>query len=482
MQAQSSRHPAMSLHRTRTHTVITRTLEAFADAVDRETRALDAWCAAREEAMCRAQAGVRVGAGAEVGGIRVGREDEDEGLDLVVSLLSTEKALKDAFENSFEVLLRIVRTVFIVSSRSSETQYRDAKAQKQEQKPHKSNFKHSNNQSNGTMPREDSPLLLFQTGKSRAPAATTAVLLDTLFASVQEHMERREGVTADALMRVFVGSAEPAWGMIGAWLRDGMWIGGGTGGADGTGVRGRVGPDGLDEEFFIERSELGMGMVGIGLLDPDFWAEGYALREGVDLDLGPESEGVDLGLGVRATPAFLEHVAGPVLGAGKALGLLRALGVPLSGGERNLELVLGPGEWHSFSKLLALDTKARTFGHGPEIGQEEHNSGSLFSISVDTLSGLIYDVLLPHCEATGALLANVLVEDCALWHHLSAVEDLFLMRRGDAMSHFTDVLFAKVCRLPLPPRRSSDEIDHSHFSLLLSPRWTPNNRGATSTS
>jgi gamma-tubulin complex component 5 len=39
-----------------------------------------------------------------------------------------------------------------------------------------------------------------------------------------------------------------------------------------------------------------------------------------------------------------------------------------------------------------------------------------------------------------------LVDECELPRHLSSVEDLFLMRKGDAMSNFTDVLFAKVCR------------------------------------
>jgi gamma-tubulin complex component 5 len=66
------------------------------------------------------------------------------------------------------------------------------------------------------------------------------------------------------------------------------------------------------------------------------------------------------------------------------------------------------------------------------------------SLSTDTLSRVVYDELQPHCEATGALLTSVLVDDCGLWRHLAAIEDLYLMRRGDAMSHFTDVLFAKV--------------------------------------
>ena len=41
-------------------------------------------------------------------------------------------------------------------------------------------------------------------------------------------------------------------------------------------------------------------------------------------------------------------------------------------------------------------------------------------------------------------MTKVLVEDCDLWTHLHAIEDLFLMRRGDAMSHFVDILFNRV--------------------------------------
>jgi gamma-tubulin complex component 5 len=42
-------------------------------------------------------------------------------------------------------------------------------------------------------------------------------------------------------------------------------------------------------------------------------------------------------------------------------------------------------------------------------------------------------------------MTKALFEDFDTLHHLSAIEDLYLMRRGDTMSHFADVLFAKVC-------------------------------------
>ena len=343
----------------------TRTCEAFADAVDRTVRGLDSWCAAREEAISRACCGV----------------DEKP---LVISLLSTEKAIRDEFETSLEVLLEIVRTVFEVQSND----------------------------------KSESPDSSFT---RRSPAALTALLLDTLFIGVQQHMERRDTVTSDALMRVFVQTAEPVWGMVGKWLRDGMGLGLSVGSGGNFGMA-----DELDDEFFIESSGVGVGMMALGLLDPEFWDEGYALREGVAL-MGEDSVS---GSAIRrkAIPLFLEHVAELVLSTGKAVGLIRAFGGP--------PLANGFDSWRTFADLVSSET------HDSD-GVEQKSAG-LFSVSVDTLSRLIYDGLLPHCQVTGALLVKLLVDDCQLLWHMKAIEGFFLMRKGDAMSHFTDILFTKV--------------------------------------
>ncbi|KAF7363792.1 hypothetical protein MSAN_01037100 [Mycena sanguinolenta] len=309
-----------------------RTLEAFADAVDTELRALDRWCAAREESICRLRAG---GAPA--------------GTKLVVSLLSTEKALQDTFENGLEVLLDTVHAI------TSFEYHRFA-----------------------LLPR--------------TPAVLSALLLDTLLDKVQVHREQGDGGRhrghADACVR----------------------------GVRGAGMGVRQGED-LPEEFFIE------GGFGLSLLDPEFWAEGYLLRDGVvrgDEDEGDEASSHN----ARAIPSFLEHVAIPVLSSGKAVGLLRALGVPPT--------VDGPtslSQWRSFGALLSSSAP---------LGQQ------LSSVSVDALSRLVYDELAPHCEAAGAILGRILVDECELLRHLSSVEDLFLMRKGDALSNFTDLLFAKM--------------------------------------
>ncbi|KAG6812942.1 hypothetical protein H0H92_015262 [Tricholoma furcatifolium] len=355
---------------------ITRTREAFADAVDQEIRALEKWCSSREEAICRAWAGVDAISTSPSGGNEY----------LTISLLGTEKALHDAFQQTFDVLLEIVQSVY-------------------------------------TEPDPSAPSTSSQP-RNRSAAATSADLLNALFANVQAHMERQEYTTATALLRVFVCSVEPIWGMIGKWLRDGM----GLGVAIGSGA---TGVWELDEEFFIESSGLGLGMMGMGLLDPEYWKEGYTLREGAVPVEGDEDGTRDRRQ--KTTPLFLEHVAEPILGAGKAVGLLRALGVPLT----SIAVAEDDCELNTFRELVeSASPKGTTTQQGPGSG--------LFSVSIDTLSRTIYDRLLPRCEAAGALLARVLVEDCALWRHLLSIEDLFLMRRGDVMCHFTDILFAKM--------------------------------------
>ena len=382
----------------------TRTLEAFADAVDAEVRALDAWCAAREEAMCRAWGGA---------GIIDANGDMQP---LVISLLGTEKDVRDVFDGTFDVLLDVLTEVY--------------------------------------------PSGISNTTRSGSAAMLSTMLLDKLFEKVQRHLERQEVVTSEALMRVFVRTAEPMWAMIGKWLRDGMGLGMGIG----VGMSG--GAEELEDEFFIEGSGLGLGMMGTGLLDPEFWKEGYALREGVIFD----EDARDAERKRKTIPQFLEHVAEPVLGAGKALGLLRALGVPPSSFPSS-----GMPQWQTFGKLVGLSSSSSS--SAVQLNSEEDNTGNrLFSVSIDTLSRLIYDRLLPQCDVVGALLARVMVDECALWTHLASIEDLFLMRKGDAMSHFVDILFAKVCFL------RSSEVSLCLINHAILCRWMPNNHGVISIS
>ncbi|PFH47800.1 hypothetical protein AMATHDRAFT_6396 [Amanita thiersii Skay4041] len=372
----NTHHPSFENGTGLSTVTISRTIEAFADAVDAEVRNFDSWCASQEEDMCRALNGVY--------------SDDEPSTGLVVSLLHTEKSVRDKFGVAFDVLLNVIRNVV-----------------PEMVQPEGVDRRHSVRH------------------RTKSPAVVMAALMDTLFVRVQEHIERGEEAdieTGSVLMRVLVQAVEPVWDMIGNWLRDGMGLGLGTGAAN---------EGSLDDEFFIESSGLGVGMMGMGLLDPDFWRDGYSLREGAELSI---TEHAKQGTTMKAIPMFLEHVAEPVLSAGKAVGLLRALGISSS--------MDGQDQWSSFNSLVGSE------GTSFEPRQSENMAlkpvERLFSVSVDTLSRLIYDALAPRCDAAGALLAKVLVEDCNLWGHLGAIEDLFFMRRGDAMSHFTDLVFAKM--------------------------------------
>ncbi|EAU84459.2 hypothetical protein CC1G_01455 [Coprinopsis cinerea okayama7 len=336
----------------------TKTAEAFADAIDFEIRKFEAWCAEREEDMCRA-----------------GLENLDE--PLVVSLLNTEQTLRNEYDESFEILSTIVRDVFGYPAGSTRRKF------------------------------------------WRSSATLSTALLDTLFSHLQEHMERNAVVTGNTLLRVFVSSSEPIWGMVGKWLRNGMNV---------ATFSDKQNPGDLEEEFFIEYNGIGVGMLSMGLLDPDFWKDGYSLRE---LSSETEAEG-GTGSASRQSvvPTFLEHVAKLILGTGKATGLIRALGVPLS--------AHGFADWPLFADLVR--------SHPRNVEPQENDDGprSLFSVSVDSLSAIINDHLREPCHETGAFLSQLLFEDCDLRSHVNALEDLFLMRKGDAITHFLDVVFTKM--------------------------------------
>lgn len=322
------------LHRT------TRTVEAFAAAVDGQIRRFDTWCAYREEAICRALGG----AGSD---------------SVVVSLLSTEKAMHATFQEGLDVTLQIVRDLCSLDGTLSISSYW--------------------------------PLSM------RPPSKTTTLLLDALLAASRTYSQRGDQSTASLLMQLFIQAAEPTWKMVGQWLQNGMGIGA---------------VDELEAEFFIERNDLGfVAAKASGLFDPDFWAEGYTLREG-DLAFTSSADATPL-----LVPAFLAHVSEMVLASGKAKGLLRAMDMPSA---RPFET------WGTLQHLV--------------VGLSSRYT------AVDWLAAKVEDTLRPYCQASDERLSAVLVENCGLLVHLHAIEDLYLMRRGDSVSHFLDLVFAKVRR------------------------------------
>ncbi|KAI0776168.1 Spc98 family-domain-containing protein [Trametes elegans] len=346
----------------------TQTLEAFADALDSELRAFDTWCASREETICRARGGVL------------------QGPPLIVSLLSLEKGVRDAFGDTFAVLLGLVRSVLQKAQRAKE------------------------------------PLIEIWTlpdlPPRAAPSTVTALLLDALLYAVQERVSMGDAVTARALGRVFGATAEPVWSMMHRWMKDGMPV------RDSPTVLMQTGAprsDALPDEFFVEDNEVVM-------LDPDFWADGFTLRD------GHGEEGGHGSWGPSSVPVFLVHVAELVLATGKVTGLLRALGIStLFDGDGVVEAWMSG--WRTFSALL--DNTADDW-------KDDGVSPDSPIASSEGLSRVVYDELLPYSDQAHTALTKVLVEDCELWAHLNAIEDLFLMRRGDAMSHFVDVLFTRM--------------------------------------
>lgn len=336
-----------------THNIRSRTIEAFADAVDAQIQIFDHWCAEREEAICRAFAGC--------------------GDPLVVSLLGLEKDVQDTFSGTFDVVLDILHRFvgYICQSHS----------------------------------RFDQAVWNMPNMPTQLPSAVvSALLLDLLLQAAEEQWSMGNVSAFNSLATVFAKTSEPIWCMIEKWLKDGMPV---------RNVWDDI--QALDEEFFIEDNEL-------PLMDPDLWADGYVLRNSVVLEDGKRKQ--------LAVPAFLGPLVDHVLGAGKAVGLLRMMGIYFFSenetGEKHPLL-----DWKTFVQLF--------------------ESGAASLRDSESLSHSISEELSAYCLAASLRLSRVLTEECELSHHLTAAEGLYLMTRGDVISNFTDVIFAKVrLQLVLP--------------------------------
>ncbi|KAG6373856.1 Spc98 family-domain-containing protein [Boletus reticuloceps] len=332
-----------------THNIRSRTIEAFADAMDTQIQIFDRWCAEKEETICRAQAGC--------------------GDPLLVSLLSLEKDVRDTFSGIFDVVLDILHRLvgYICQSHS----------------------------------RLDQAVWNMPNMPTQLPSAVvSALLLDLLLQATEEQWSMGNVSASSSLAAVFAKTSEPIWHMIGKWLKDGMPVRNTWDSLDDNRA--------LDEEFFIEDNEL-------PLLDPDLWADGYVLRSPAILEDGERKQ--------PAVPAFLGPVVDHVLEAGKAVGLLRMMGIHFFSENATDEQHPLP-EWKSFTRLF------------------ESNAGSLRDS--ESLSHLISEELSAYCLAAGLRLSRLLTEECELSRHLAASQGLYLMTRGDVISNFTDVIFAKM--------------------------------------
>jgi gamma-tubulin complex component 5 len=327
---------------------VTRTVEAFSEAVGVQIGLFDSWCASRERDIVLSMAG--------------------NGPPSTVSLLDLEKTMHNTFSRTFDALLEVLRKVMCKAFRS--------------------------------LDKTMEVWMLLDLPMRFSPFTMSTLLLDTLLTVADSSSSNGDTETSEALMHVFAASAEPVWAMIGLWLKHGMPT------QDPTL---RHGDDlaTLDDEFFIQDN-------GLSILDPDFWTENLTMRVA-----NPEA------LSSESTPLLLDPMANHILRAGKAVGLLRILDVPPVN-----DATADPtwmADWPTFTALL-----------------HEHHGAALVETSKEDLARFVHDFILPRCQIPQKLLAQVATSECDLWLHLSAIEELYLMRRGDAISYFSDTLFAKV--------------------------------------
>jgi len=298
---------------------------------------------------------------------RICRAHAGVGDQLVVSLLGLEKDIKDAFSVTFNLLLAILQdlTCYVTQSDNASV---------------------------------DEVYLLASLSSRMPSAAIAAHLLDACLDAAEEQSSLGDQITSEALNEVFVRSAQPLWAMVGRWVSDGMPLRDAWDLAENQT---------LDEEFFVEDNEL-------QLMNPEFWANGYILRTSSNF------EAPRRGAKAFSVPAFLQHSADRILETGKAIGLLRVLGISLLG-----ETDGDPADvkWYSLSVLLA---QHKTDPSDPE-----------------SLAHLVSDLIAHYHTSSGAQLTRVLTEDCDLSRHVTAIQGLYLMTRGDVIGHFADILFAK---------------------------------------
>lgn len=343
----SACNPSPSSAHLLSHSIKSRTIEALADAVNTQIRTFDSWCAEKEQAICRASAGM--------------------GDPLVVSLLRLDKDVRDMFTGTFDVLLNLLHRVVACICQSHD--------------------------------RFDLAVWNMANMPTRIPPSVVAsLLLDLLLQASEEQAAMGNAQTSLSLSVVFVRTVGPIWEMVGKWLMDGMPIRSPWDSAD---------AQTLDEEFFIEDNEL-------HIMDPDFWSDGYVLRKPAALEGHQKSQ--------SAIPIFLERAVDQILSAGKAVGLLRTMGAHFTAEHASeLGTLL---KWSSFAALV--------------------EANSIISRDCQSLSRLISDEISAYCSAVGMRLSRVLIEDCGLPRHVAGIHGLFLMTRGDDITNFTDILFAKM--------------------------------------
>ena len=349
---------------------ITRTVEAFSEAVEIQIGLFNSWCADRERDIILSLAG--------------------NGPPLTVSFLKLEKGVRDSFSQVFDGLLDVLRKVMRKAS--------------------------------GTQDKNMEVWMLLDLPIRFSPFTMSTLLLDTLLTAADSSSSNGEIETSKALMQVFAASAEPIWTMTGLWLKHGMPK------QDQAVVQEGDSLTTLDDEFFIQDN-------GLSILDYDFWTDGFTICEA-----NPEAHVSE------SASVLLDLMANHVLRAGKAVGLLRILDLSLINDPTPESIWMT--DWPTFTALL-----------------HDHHASALVETSKEHLARFVHDIVLPRCQIPQKRLAQVALSECDLWLHLTAIEELYLMRKGDAISYFSDLLFAKVGQSFVYEHRHTDS--DTHLS-----RWT----------
>ena len=344
----SGRTAKLDSHVTGRSRRVTRTVEAFSEAVGVQVGLFDSWCATRERDIVLSLAG--------------------NGPPSTVSLLDLEKTVRDSFSCIFDALLEVLRKAM--------------------------------SKSFGSQDKSMEVWMLLDLPIHLSPFTMSTLLLDALLTVADNSSSNGDTETSEVLVHVFAASAEPLWTIIGLWLKHGMPT-------QDPALRHADSLTTLDDEFFIQDNSLSM-------LDPDFWTECFTMREA-----NPGALSYD------TTPLLLDLMANHILRAGKAVGLLRMLDMPLSSG--TMPEPMWVADWPTFTALL-----------------REHHGAALVETSKEHLARFVHDFILPRCQIPQKLLAQMATSECDLWLHLTAIEELYFMGQGDAMLYFSDTLFAKV--------------------------------------
>lgn len=237
---------------------------------------------------------------------------------------------------------------------------------------------------------------------AKLPAAAVAKhILDEIYFAVQSCLSVGDEITARNLCSVLCTAAEPLWTMCAGWLRNGMSVQ-----SQNWGDEWLYGPHG---EFFVERHDLPPA-------SPDFWSSGYTLRSADEEDAGEHASPPTL------VPELFQQLSGPLLAAGKTVGLLRVMDIA-DMAQPVMDIV---GRWRSLEELLRGRMSLSALGDGWMAPHALH------------------DYLAPCFSDVQRELKLVLLERCNFSRALASLEGVCLMKRGDVMSQWCDVVFAKL--------------------------------------